>query len=708
MPGNDVDRWFERTARSSRAPVALYPSLLTGRVAHYLSYRLRYPLLVATVRFAVHVAEFFILLASLGGVAAFTVMMLRAGSLFVAGGWWGLLEVMRERLRTFARSGQRDASENEIGRWLMLALLLAVLTIAVGAAFLLVFNQADTDPVARVYAFLIVVEFAIDLPVRVLHSGIYATRRVYKPAWSMFLPTVVQLVILGFGFYFYPTAAIIIAIIACNALGIWITLHYCLEVYRLMGLHPKWWPGDLRFWRHLPSIPLRLGIQTTFSGFSLRLDAILVLALVGFYGTNTRTFDLTAGLTSWQRIDAFQFFYLILPLFRGTYESAAIFYFDLVRLRTMPAIRNLQLSFFRKLLLAAPLVALFFWALAAALGVLVLHDVPIGFLLALIPMFVVRSLIGVYQIRLFAEGHFRTHIMTFLLLAILLWLVWINPNPAGDLIQITAAMIIQLLVLINVQHIRDRRDPQLPTLVPLRDWMRSLSDEPGPAVAGTITISPSITPKQKSAAVTVMRETLAGSGYFAFGSATKLVYYERSQGNRSQGNSDHRTHLAIQAMTGGAASRGRCLAESEPNGRAALVTLTRRNLISSNSSVTAQARDLAALTDTFRRLFPDGVVFDAATLDGAIAMRALDSELLAGALQAVLASMEDGGDMITVSNRWLTPTYRRGILRVLFILPTDPEPEQLRAWRDTVRSWNLGTETFGPEAVTSGRPVSDG
>jgi hypothetical protein len=700
---NDVDRWFQRTARRSKPPVALYPSLLTGRIAHYLSYRLRYPLLVATVRFAVHVAEFFILLSSLGGVAAFTVMMLRAGSLFVAGGWWGLLEVMRERLRTFARSGQRDASENEIGRWLVLATVLAVVTTAGGGIILLLLHQSDTDPVARIYAFLIIVEFAIDLPVRVLHSGIYATRRVYKPAWSMFLPTVVQLLILGVGFYFYPTAAIIIAIIACNALAIWITLHFCLEVYRLMDLHPNWWPEDLRFWRHLPSIPIRLGIQAMFSGFSLRLDAILVLALVGFYGTNMRTFDLTAGLTSWQRIDAFQFFYLILPLFRGTYESAAIFYFDLVRLRTMPAIRDLQLSFFRKLLWAAPLVALFFWVLAAALGLFVMHDVPIGFLLALIPMFVVRSLIGVYQIRLFAEGHFRTHIMTFLLLAVLLWLVWLNPNPAGDLIQITAAMVVQLLVLINVQHLRDRRDPELPTLVSLRDWTGSLAAEPGPALAGTITIGASITPKQKSAAVTTMRDTLEGSGYFAYGSATKLVYYVRSQGDSSS-----RVHLVVQEMTGGAASRGRCMPRAQPNGRAALQDLANRNWISLNSAVSRQPRDLADLTNSFRGLFSDGVFFDTETLDGATAMRSLDSEVLAGALPALLASMEDGGDMIMLSNRWLSPVYRRGTLRMLFVLPADPDPEQVRTWREVMRAWTIGTEALATESSQPGRSTTHG
>ncbi|MBU3750900.1 MAG: hypothetical protein FGM52_10705, partial [Mycobacterium sp.] len=454
---DDVERWFARTARRSAQPITLYPSLLTGRVFRYLGYRLRYPLLIATVRFAVHVAEFFILMSSLGGVAAFTVMVLRAGSLVVAGGWWGLLEVMRERLRRFAAAGDKDASGAEIGRWLALGMLLGVLAIAAGAVVLAVWNPTGAGPAARLYAFLIIVEFAIDLPVRVLHSGVYATRRVYKPPWSMIVPIAVQLAILGLGFYFYPAAAIVVAIVVSNAIGIWITVHFTLEVYRLMGLRPRWDAGH--WWRELPSIPARLGLETTLSGLSLRLDALLVLALVGFYGTDTRTFDLTAGLTSWRHIDAFQFFYLILPLFRGTYESAGIFYFDLVRMRNTPALRELKILFFRRLLWITPLIAMFYWLLSALLGHFVLRDVPFSFLLALIPMFMVRTAIGIYQMRLFAEGQFGIHIATLLLLAGLMWLVWINPNPAGDLIQITAAMIVQLIVLMDVQHLRDRRVP---------------------------------------------------------------------------------------------------------------------------------------------------------------------------------------------------------------------------------------------------------
>lgn len=681
---NDVDRWFERTARRSRTPVSLYPSLLTGRIGTYFAYRLRYPFLIATVRFAVHVAEFFILLSSLGGVAAFTVMVLRAGSLIVAGGWWGLLEVMRERLRRFAHAGQREASEYEIGRWLVLSVIVGLAVMAAGAAAVWALAGSGAEPVARLYAFLIVVELAIDLPVRVLHSGIYATRRVYKPIWSMFVPTVVQLVILGFGFYLYPAAAIVIAIVLSNAIGIWITVHYCLEVYRLMGLRPRVARTGGRLWQRLPRIPIRLGFETTLAGLSLRLDALLVLALIGFYGTDTRTFDLTAGLTSWQSIDAFQFFYLILPLFRSTYDSAGIFYFDLVRLRGSPAFRRLQLVFFRRLLLIAPIIALFFWSLAAALGLFVLRDVPLSFLLALIPLFVLRSAIGIYQMRLFADGRFAFHTATLVLLVVLLWLVWSNPNPAGDLIQITAAMAIQLIVLMNAQHLRDRRDPPPPVLLTPREWVQTLSREPVPVMTGTITIPQSTTPKQHMAVMELIRRRVGGMGHIAHPSPTSLLYYIRDglPDSRFENADGLRFHLALRAMSGGTARRGSFSELPAADGRAAAKNVLPVGVMVDDYSGTN------GLADRFRTLFPDGIIFDADNIGGAKPMRDLDQPLLARILPVLLAGLDSGNDLVSISGRWITPFYRSGELELIFILPQDPDPERVRNWLNELAIWS--------------------
>ena len=66
MP-NDIDRWFERTARREDRTVSLYSCLLTGRLFAYFRYRMRFALLLDTSRFVIHVAEFLIILTASAG-----------------------------------------------------------------------------------------------------------------------------------------------------------------------------------------------------------------------------------------------------------------------------------------------------------------------------------------------------------------------------------------------------------------------------------------------------------------------------------------------------------------------------------------------------------------------------------------------------------------------------------------------------------------
>ncbi len=683
---NDIDRWFEKAAQKGNRTPSLYKSLLTDRVFTYFGYRLRFSLLLATVRFVVHVIEFFVLLTSLGGLATFTVMMLRIGGVLVGGAWWGLLEIMRERLRGFARAGERESSEQEIGRWLVLSGVVGV-ALVLGAGLALVhYFPSGNGRVAQLYALLIILELAIDFPVRVLHSGIFATRRVYRPIWSMFAPLVVQLAVLSVAFYVYPTAAIIISIIGSNAIGIWITVHYSIEVYRLTGLRPRFATPAYAFWRWLPKIPPWKSFTTTLSATGLRLDGVLVLGIVGVYGTDERSFDLTAAVASWSHVDSFQFFYLALPLLRGSYSGAGVFYFDFVRLRSSPALREFQLLFFRKLLCLMPIIALFFWALAAALGLFVLDDVPVSFLFALLPLFVVRSMIGTYQIRLFAEGRSGVHIATMILLTALLWLVWITPDPASDLIQITAAMTTELIVLINLQHLQDRRELALPTLLALGDWLRALGQESRPLFVGTVDIPEWATPKQKSAAVRLMQHTFDKKGHIAYRATSKVIYYQRV----SDVDSEQQPQLALQATAGGTAARGRSLPGPVQNGRAALDGLVAEKWIRLiDEGMPSNTPE--SLSAQFRTLFPDGVVADLETLDGTREMRNIDQSLLAQALPSATQCLEDGTIMVLVSNRWLTPIFHRGTLRLLFVLPSDPEATRVRSWKTIVRGWNVSS-----------------
>ncbi len=88
----------------------------------------------------------------------------------------------------------------------------------------------------------------------------------------------------------------------------------------------------------------------------------------------------------------------------------------------------------------------------------------------------------------------------------------------------------------------------------------------------------------------------------------------------------------------------------------------------------------------FQQLFPDGIAFDTETLAGADDMRRLDQSTLVRALPAAMASLEDGSDEIHLGDNRLTPVFCGGVLRALFVLPPNPEPEQLRSWRQIVKA----------------------
>ena len=347
--------------------------------------------------------------------------------------------------------------------------------------------------------------------------------------------------------------------------------------------------------------------------------------IAGIYSTNTRAFDLTAGFSAWRDVDVFQFFYLVLPLFRGSYEATAVFYFDFVRLRRIPAFRQFRVSFFHKLLWMTPVITLFFWSLAIPLVLLVLPDIPFSFLLALLPLFVLRSLIGAYQIRLFAEGQFRTLNATILFSAGLFALVWIDVNPASDLVQITAAMIVLLIVHINVQHLRDRTT-SLPTLLSLGDWIRALAAEPQPVRVGRISVPDWIDSRQKSNAVKVMRETFDDAGHLAFRSSSKLVFYQRITGD----DADSQPHLALQTTTGGAANRAEIVPTATETGRDALDRIIEQGWLQPVDDDLSNSPDVLAAE--FPAVFPDGVVVDLETRAGRRAARAMQQSVLVGLL----------------------------------------------------------------------------
>jgi len=244
-------------------------------------------------------------------------------------------------------------------------------------------------------------------------------------------------------------------------------------------------------------------------------------------------------------------------------------------------------------------------------------------------------------------------------------------------------MIVLLIVHINLQHLHDRVAP-LPTLLSLPDWVRALTAESGPVQVGRISVPDWIDSRQKSNAITLMRETFGSEGHLAFRSPSNLVFYERT----TTKNTGSQPHLALQTATGGAANRAEILPTAMENGQRALDRIVSEEWLAPFDDTSPN--DTEALESDFRATFPDGVVVDLQKREGRLAARGLEQNLLVGLLPMAMKSLDQGAVMTSVSQRWVSPISQGGGLRLIFILPSEVDGDRFRRWRRTVNTWHAG------------------
>jgi hypothetical protein len=209
--------------------------------------------------------------------------------------------------------------------------------------------------------------------------------------------------------------------------------------------------------------------------------------------------------------------------------------------------------------------------------------------------------------------------------------------------------------------------------------------------AGTISVPEWIPQRQRAGAIEVMRKTLAGSGSLAFHSPTSLVFYQREAADHA----DRQPHLDVQTVTGGAANRGRYFREPAANGQDALDRIVTGGWIKAITGVPSAPQSPMRLEPAFLEIFPAGVVADVDTRTGARIMRTLDEDLVPAILPSAMRSLDDDALVVSVADRWLSPIFHENKVRMIFLLPPDPEPANFQRWLRTLRAWRLGQEVAG-------------
>ena len=687
-----IERWFQSAAGRQNRVSTLYPGLLTNRLLPYLAYRLRFMISVQAISFAVHVAEFLILLAHAPKLAVIIVVLLRAGSPLIRGAWWGAMEVFRERLRDMKGPDAKERAQREIGNWLALSFLIAALVLVAGFSWLAwVVNQSGLESAVLVHLYiaLIVIELAMRIPVLTLHSGIYANRRIYRPFFSILLPTLLQGFVIAALFSWLHEGALIVAIIIGSLCSLLINYVYIKRMYRVAGLNLHFSWEARRFFRFLSVLPAIQLFWSTLAGFLIRVDSLLVLFLVGLESLGGQAIDLTKGHPDWNTPDLGILLYLILPAIRGSYEWSVLFYFDFVRLRRAIALRDMARAFMTKLVLAAIAVGLFFWIMAGIVFIIGFRDIPLTFLLAMLPFFLLRSWLAVYQIRAFADGRFATVCVSMCLIIASVALIGTRGfADIGSFVELKICLFVALVFLTAAQFFHDRRKVAAATHLTFGDWCHTLSLEPAALNTGAMEVARGASDKEKLNIRTVLEDSLGSDGHCAWRDPHCLVYYRRA-------DKDENTRfdpIEIVEAAAGLIARVHIVPETVDNGHEALRQLRLAKILPEEPVETV---DIDRLQVNFRSLISNGFVADMSVGRRSDLRELLSRDAAASAIPAALRAPDTGALFVWRDDFRLYPVFQDQKLRAIFFVPKGASEDALQTWHRILQSWSVSQAASG-------------
>lgn len=315
-----LEAWFNRQAEQQIGSVSLQDALLGNQFRAYAWLRLRYFTLRLGTAAALHALKVAVLYQVFSHSEFITVILIQTALGLVGSFWWGLLELMRGQVRDLYRSERQHRISREIGAWLSLSIQISLLTVVIGLAWGLwrVWVGGLEFGAAELYLVAVLFGFALSVPSRCYHSGIYAIRRIYRPPLAILTVEAVSFVgILALWPWLGPWSLPVGAIVS-NLAATGILVRYTRRSFGFSRLAPSKFMRLKRL-RPPPEVFTTTALKSGLAYVVMNMDSLLVLAL------------LTARSSSSGNPELFIIFFLLGPTIRAGSDWAQLF---LLRLET--------------------------------------------------------------------------------------------------------------------------------------------------------------------------------------------------------------------------------------------------------------------------------------------------------------------------------------------------------------------------------------
>jgi hypothetical protein len=487
-------------------------ALLTDAGARYAASRIGLIGVRALVRTAVHIAEVWFLARQFPLEFLAPLFALRTLPGLLGGLHWGALEALRVRVRQQARGQRRTGARAVIEAYLLLTGLGGGLLVAAVGALV----TAQEDPLVGplglygLFAVVTAVAVAIELWTRTYHAGVFALGRVYRPAWSLLGPDLLDFALVVALFGSIGPFSLHAVVLASALVRGTLAFSYARRGYRVRGMLP---PRLLRL-RSLGRFSARdavAALAQAAATLPLQLDRLLLLAL------------LQAPPPAHSALALALPYYALRPIAGFAQSWARAFYTDFVRLDELAM--GVLRARFERLLARVALAAGLLSAVAFAVGAQAMFGARgLEASAWLVPLAIVRARFALEQVSRFAYGaHRELAACGALLLAGLGLAEGFELSDRARLVLVTATLLAALMAsrALAARHARGAARVRLA----LSSWLRAVSMRSTPVRISIARVDARVA-RAHVVLASVAGELGAGGGQVARAGRAWLLWWE--------------------------------------------------------------------------------------------------------------------------------------------------------------------------------------
>lgn len=373
---------------------SLSDAIFDSKYPQYFFYRFRYFFIISLFTILFSYVEFSLVQQLLSSPVITLMITMRLFVGLTSGGWWGLLELMREEVRGRYHFFEKAEVSLSIANWLCLSVIASIVVILLPMGYFISQRGMIEQDELGIYDFYLLgfcIQTFLDFCATTYHSGIYAIRRIYRSMTSLFIGEISIITLMYFFWHIVGPIGLPIAYIFGECINSAIRIYFVHRTHRMLNIAHLRMPLQKNFIKFLKKISLENSLLTYMAGLALHVENLLIIVLLKSFITEPHLLIYS---------------YILRQIYRTFSHWGNLFYYDFKKMRYGPFPQFYPL-FLKRLVPLSLLIALIFYGITLLATFVFYPPLTFAYSMSLAIFFLFATPLSYLPVLAFSEHRYK-------------------------------------------------------------------------------------------------------------------------------------------------------------------------------------------------------------------------------------------------------------------------------------------------------------